>query len=213
MDRKIEEKTVFFGKMLKHYRKDAGLEQTDLAKKSGVSQRQISAYENFKTPPRKSTIGKLANALGVTIEQLTERTVSVDHNSISEQILVPVISWSDAEHVDATHSYIAPLSHKKWLIPPCKVSSDCICLEVTSNSSSPMYPAGCHIFVDPQAVPHDGDDVIVCCDHHALFGHICTDAQDGHWTLSHLGQDAFNDIDYSATSLVGVVVGMSFSRR
>lgn len=213
MNSKIEEKAVYFGKMLKLHRKKAGLDQKDLAKKSGVSQRQISAYENFKTPPRKSTISKLANALGVTTEQLTERTVSVDHNSGNEQILVPVISWSDAEHVDATHSYIAPLSHKKWLIPPCKVSSDCICLEVTSNSASAMYPAGCHIFVDPHAVPHDGDDVIVCCDHHALFGHICTDKTDGHWTLSHLGQDTFSDMDYAATSLVGVVVGMSFARR
>lgn len=213
MTKKIGIDATIFGKRLKYYRNELKLDQYKLAQRTGVSQRQISGYETFKLKPRQVTVEKLATGLGVTVEQLTERTVSVEHTTLSDQILVPVISWHDAEHVDAAHSYIPRDNHKEWLIPPCKVSSDCICLEVTSNSASAMYPTGCHIFVDPHAVPHDGDDVIVCCDHHALFGHICTDNTDGHWTLSHLGQDTFSDLDYAATSLVGVVVGMSFARR
>lgn len=59
-----------FAELLLYYRSKAGLSQEELAKKSGVSKVQIAKYETNKSTPRLKAIIKLADALGVTEQDL-----------------------------------------------------------------------------------------------------------------------------------------------
>lgn len=55
---------------LQRLRKDQGLNQDQLAERSGVSLTQISKIERNETDPRVSTVEKLARALGCSTDQL-----------------------------------------------------------------------------------------------------------------------------------------------
>lgn len=59
-----------FGKRLKFLRLSQGLKQTDLAKISGVSQSNISLYENGREKLFAGHLWRLARALGVSMEFL-----------------------------------------------------------------------------------------------------------------------------------------------
>ncbi|MBX3167608.1 MAG: helix-turn-helix transcriptional regulator [Candidatus Eremiobacteraeota bacterium] len=51
-------------------RRQKGLSQSGVADTSGVSQKQISCYENCKVKPHPATVKKLADALDCTIHDL-----------------------------------------------------------------------------------------------------------------------------------------------
>lgn len=59
------------GEKIKHLRIDANIYQEQLAEVVGVSTRSISAYESGRAVPRANTLRKLAKALNVTVEYLT----------------------------------------------------------------------------------------------------------------------------------------------
>ena len=61
---------------LKHYRTAAGLSQTQLAEKVGVSHRTLQDYEQGRKPlegARAITVLNMARALGCTVEDLIDR--------------------------------------------------------------------------------------------------------------------------------------------
>ncbi|AGL00257.1 helix-turn-helix transcriptional regulator [Desulfoscipio gibsoniae] len=59
-----------FSEKLKDARESLDMSQAELARKVGLSQRSITAYENENTIPRGNTIRKLARVLNVSIEYL-----------------------------------------------------------------------------------------------------------------------------------------------
>jgi transcriptional regulator with XRE-family HTH domain len=59
-----------FGEKLKEVREAAGLTQAQLAERSGIPLGTIREYEQNKREPLVSKAGKLARALGQTIEAL-----------------------------------------------------------------------------------------------------------------------------------------------
>ena len=59
-----------FGEKLKQARLALDLSQTDLAKKTGISERSLYTYEQNGRIPRTSNIKKLADALGVSVTYL-----------------------------------------------------------------------------------------------------------------------------------------------
>lgn len=59
------------GENLKRIRGERKLSQTDLAEKIGADKGYISLLENGKKNPTLSTTEKIAQALGVTIDDLT----------------------------------------------------------------------------------------------------------------------------------------------
>ncbi len=61
-----------FSEKLREARKEAGISQTDLAERIGVSRRSIFAYENGDSIPRKNVLRKLAKELSVTVTYLTD---------------------------------------------------------------------------------------------------------------------------------------------
>ena len=65
-----------FAEKLRDARAEAGINQTELSEKTGVSRRSISAYENGESVPRRDVLQKIAGALGVTVAYLTDDTSS-----------------------------------------------------------------------------------------------------------------------------------------
>jgi uncharacterized protein len=58
--------------LLKEARNRAGLNQSQAAEKSGVTQGNISAYESGKTNPTMSQVQKLCDAYETTVSKLTK---------------------------------------------------------------------------------------------------------------------------------------------
>ena len=63
-------RTKEFKWRLKTARKTAQMSQTDLAKRTGLMQPQISAFESGKLTPSVETLMKLAAALSVSVDWL-----------------------------------------------------------------------------------------------------------------------------------------------
>lgn len=59
-----------FGKNLSRFRKEKGLTQEDLVKRSGVAISQIRRYEADKSSPTLDVLTRLAMAIGVSIDEL-----------------------------------------------------------------------------------------------------------------------------------------------
>ncbi len=58
--------------LVKAWREYLGLTQQELAKKAGMKQASIARIEAGKTTPRKTTLKKLADAMGISVEQLLD---------------------------------------------------------------------------------------------------------------------------------------------
>lgn len=61
------------------------LSQAELAEKVGVSERSIYSYEEEGTSPRKTTLGKIAEALNVSVEYLTDGDEATPNADISTE--------------------------------------------------------------------------------------------------------------------------------
>ena len=61
-----------YSEKIKNARERAGLSQQELADQIGVGKRTIASYENGKTRPRSATLDKLAEALKVSVMELTD---------------------------------------------------------------------------------------------------------------------------------------------
>lgn len=138
------------GDNLKSIRKAKKMTQKELAQKSGVKQSVISDLE---TGNAKSTgsILELANALGVTAEELKKGAVSSLDNNVApiSSKLLPVLSWVQAGTMTSVEA-IDPKNINEWL-PPLSVDDPdgCFYLRVVGVSNYPIYADGDYILVNP----------------------------------------------------------------
>ena len=65
-----EVSSMAFGKNLSRFRKEKGLTQEDLVKRSGVAISQIRRYEADNSSPTLDVVTRLAKALGVSIDEM-----------------------------------------------------------------------------------------------------------------------------------------------
>ncbi len=65
-----EVSSMSFGKNLSRFRKEKGLTQEDLVKRSGVAISQIRRYEADKSSPTLDVVTRIAKSLGVSIDEL-----------------------------------------------------------------------------------------------------------------------------------------------
>ena len=138
------------GDNLKSIRKAKKMTQKELAQKSGVKQSVISDLE---TGNAKSTgsILELANALGVTAEELKKGVISTLDNNVApvSSKLIPVLSWVQAGTMTSVEA-IDPKNINEWL-PPLSVDDPdgCFYLRVVGASNYPTYADGDYILVNP----------------------------------------------------------------
>lgn len=145
-----EKRMATLGENLKKIRKAKKMTQKELAQKSGVKQSVISDLE---TGNAKSTgsILELANALGVTAEELKKGVNNLLDNNIApvSSKLIPVLSWVQA----GTMTSVEAIDHKninEWLPPLSADDPDgCFYLRVVGVSNYPTYADGDYILVNP----------------------------------------------------------------
>ena len=152
------------GENLKKIRKAKKLTQKDLAQKSGVKQSVISDLE---TGNAKSTgsILELANALGVTAEELKKGVVGEIEKAnvipVSPR-MAPVLSWVQAGNFTNVES-VDMTQVEEWLPLPVECTN-CFYLKVQGISNSPDFIEGDYILVDPDVYYSDmlsGDMIVV----------------------------------------------------
>jgi len=80
---------VSFGRNLANFRKEKGLTQEDLVKRSGVAISQIRRYEADKSSPTLDVVARLARALGVSLDELAfDKTTGVAASKLMDRELL-----------------------------------------------------------------------------------------------------------------------------
>lgn len=160
------------GENLKAIRKAKKMTQKELAQKSGVKQSVISDLE---TGNAKSTgsILELANALGVTAEELKKGVVGelITTNVVPVQArMAPVLSWVQAGNFTNVES-VDMTQVTEWFPLPDDCEK-CFYLKVRGVSNEPDFVEGDYIVVDPTVYYSDmqsGDIIVVRKDKDATF--------------------------------------------
>ena len=160
------------GENLKAIRKAKKMTQKELAQKSGVKQSVISDLE---TGNAKSTgsILELANALGVTAEELKKGVVGelITTNVVQVQArMAPVLSWVQAGNFTNVES--VDMSQVTEWFPLPDDCEKCFYLKVRGVSNEPDFVEGDYIVVDPTVYYSDmqsGDIIVVRKDKDATF--------------------------------------------
>lgn len=89
-----------FGVHLAELRKAAGLSQNQLADKLGVPQSNISFWEQWEKPPRGEVLPKLAESLGVSMDELLNFTAPRPKGKVKEAFeAVSKLPRRQQEHV------------------------------------------------------------------------------------------------------------------
>ena len=78
-----------FGRNLANFRKEKGLTQEGLVKRSGVAISQIRRYEADKSSPTLDVVTRLARALGVSLDELAfDKTTGVAASKLMDRELL-----------------------------------------------------------------------------------------------------------------------------
>ena len=84
-----EVSSMSFGRNLANFRKEKGLTQEDLVKRSGVAISQIRRYEANKSSPTLHVVTRLARALGVSLDELAfDKTTGVTAGKLMDRELL-----------------------------------------------------------------------------------------------------------------------------
>ena len=75
-----------FGNMVAVLRKEKGMTQLELAEKMGVTDKAVSKWERDLSFPDVSSIPKLANILGVSVDELMQVKAESKEDSIKKKI-------------------------------------------------------------------------------------------------------------------------------
>ncbi|MFW2080970.1 LexA family protein [Acinetobacter guillouiae] len=199
------------GENLKKLRKAKKMTQKDLAQKSGVKQSVISELE---TGIAKSTgsILELANALGITAEELKKGVIDGFDNNVVPitSRLIPVLSWVQAGSMTSVES-INPLEIAEWL-PPLSVDDPdgCFYLKVVGISNYPTYMEGDCILVNPKFQVCDlisGDLIVVRNNTDATFKKLVIESDERKYLQALNPNFQPNIIEFEdGMELVGLVI-------
>ena len=77
-----------FGEKLKTLRLSLNLSQSELAKKTGISERSLYTYEQTGTLPRSSNLRKIADALRVSVSYLLDEDETDQNKNIDQDIFI-----------------------------------------------------------------------------------------------------------------------------
>src|SRR4051812_8569810 len=101
---------------LKYWRELRGYSVRELAEKSGVAYPTISLLENLKRPPQRRNAGKLANALGVEINDLYQQAPAAQELPEPEQPVNDNKTLTDASPARPTRATKRLPASNYWLI-------------------------------------------------------------------------------------------------
>lgn len=142
------------GEKIKSLRLARGISQNQLAKSAGISQAGLSAIESTTKSPSVDTLGRVADALGISLAQLlgavekpkTKRTIPVlgmVPAGIPIEAIEDVLDYEDLSASEAADDY------------------DYFGLRIKGNSMYPEYIEGDTIIVRRQDTAETGDDAVI----------------------------------------------------
>ena len=146
------------------------VKQDELAKLSGVSQSQISKYEKGEvTNPSFDKLVRLAEALGVTVDDLKTKTDDQDFSPIRQTtsaVFVPFYQGKtkvrELDNAFAARLGFNRLAHQQIRKPSFLEYSDtAYALTVYGDHMQPRYKEGDIIYADPQLIVQEEDNVVV----------------------------------------------------
>ncbi len=77
-----------FGEKLKNARLALNLSQSELAEKTGISERSLYTYEQTGIMPRSNNLRKLADALNVSVSYLLDEEETDQHKNVDEELFI-----------------------------------------------------------------------------------------------------------------------------
>ena len=120
---------IMMGQRIKEARKNAGLTQTELAKKLGIKSAEISQYESDKRTPRWNIFNKLLDELNVTADEMLGREVTLVSEDDEYKIKA---SKKDMQILKSLKNY--PKLYKVLLLDPNRN------LKVINNNLKRVFP-------------------------------------------------------------------------
>lgn len=161
-------------KRIKFARKEAGITQAELARRSGLKQGTIAGLESGKSG-RTTSAAELSSALGISMEWLATGNGGMKENATNwtdnviptepPRMRVPLISWVRAGAFSDIDADCQNDDYDEWVdVQYSKPSSQSFALTVQGDSMTwggkPNFPEGTKIIVDPNRSPQVGDYVI-----------------------------------------------------
>ncbi len=146
------------------------VKQDELAKLSGVSQSQISKYEKGEvTNPSFDKLVRIAEALGVTVDDLKTKTDDQDFSPVRQTtsaVFVPLYQGKtkvrELNDAHAARLGFNRLAHQQIRKPSFLEYSDtAYAMTVYGDQMQPRYREGDIIYADPQLTPQVEDDVVI----------------------------------------------------
>lgn len=167
---------------IKRLREAAGLSQSELGRRLGVSYAAVQQWESGASRPRPQRIKELAQVLGVSQAVLLGLESEVA-SAAAPMRSVPLISWVQAGSWEEAVDIFEPGNADHWVPVNVTTGDNAFALTVVGDSmispyGSASYPPGTIIVVDPAVSPDPGKRVVA--------KHIDT----GDVTFKELAQDA-----------------------
>ena len=146
---------------IKRVRNKNGLTQEELAKKLNVARSTVTQWETGWTQPRMGMIREISNLFNVSVAELVQDN-PIPNNAIfpvkSEYASRPLLGRvhaGDAQEPDILEEEM-PLPK-----PVADRHPNSYFLRVEGDCMNNVYPAGCHILVDPDIEPTNGSIAVV----------------------------------------------------
>lgn len=83
-----ELKTVTLGQRIRHLRKQKDWTQKELERQAGLENRNLTRYESDKVRPRVESLKKIAEALEVTVDELTTEESELPEQQFQDKELL-----------------------------------------------------------------------------------------------------------------------------
>lgn len=155
---------------IKALRLKAGMTQSELAERIGVTRATVTQWEREWSQPRMGAISKLADVFGVTVSDM----VGEDNPSLSRhpsKALPVVVGENTRVPLYGTVHAGKPtepdlFEYSSIEIPKFLVDSDpdCYALRSEGDCMNRVYPEGCVIVVSPNKQPINGSVAVVSID-------------------------------------------------
>ena len=140
---------------LKRLRTDAGLTQSELAKKVGVTRATVTQWETGWSQPRMGAVERLAEAFGVSISELVDsRTKGIGF--VDVPLLGSIAAGKPIDMMESDERFPAPL-------PIVERHPRSFFLRVEGDSVNRRIPDGYVALIDPdEREPNERDIFAVC---------------------------------------------------
>ncbi|QUL57525.1 helix-turn-helix domain-containing protein [Paenibacillus tritici] len=160
-------KTIAFATNLTKFREARGFSKSELGRRIGVSDVSIGYWESGKSEPKMGSVQQLADALGVTLEELV-----YESSDKSNELPVNGVKVKPKSHLIPLYGSIAAglplemLPVEEYIEIPEEIGknhADGFLLKVNGDSMNRIIPNGAYALISPKSVENikNGDVVAI----------------------------------------------------